>query len=96
MKKTKIYQYSSSKGTVLTAVNLEIGNPKILYQLIAENDKILTNGIIRTHCVNTIAEEIHLWQEVEKTEEEKMQQSASNDSDVNYKLILDIITGNEE
>jgi hypothetical protein len=31
MTKQKVYQYTSNKGTVLTTVDLEMGNPKILY-----------------------------------------------------------------
>jgi hypothetical protein len=47
MKTIKIYKYTSTHGTILTPINLEMGNPTIYYRLIADAKKILTNGVIR-------------------------------------------------
>lgn len=95
MKKTKIYKYTSDEGAVITPINLKIGNPLVFFQLVAEGDKILTNGEKRIHVVNVSAEEIDLWQEVNKTEEEierdKIPEAPEEETD--YKELLDIITG---
>lgn len=91
MTKAKVYQYTSTKGTVLTSVDLEMGNPKILYQLGAEKGKILTNGITKVHFITIPENEIELWQEI--TEEELS--IGSNDDKIDYKQLLDIITGGD-
>lgn len=97
MTKEKVYQYTSSKGTVLTTIDLEMGNPKILYQLGAEKGKILTNGMIKVHYVTVPENEVNLWQEIkESSAEQNNQQGDLNDITVKYEQIIDILTGKEE
>ena len=93
MTKQKVYQYTSNKGTVLTTVDLEMGNPKILYQLSAEKGKILTNGTIKVHYVTINEKEIGLWTEIDSVEEPPV--SIPEIDEVNYKELLDIVTGEE-
>ena len=99
MTKTKVYQYTSSNGTVLTSIDLEIGNPKIFYILNAGYGKILTNGKVRISSIQVLESEILLWQEVEKTveeiEKERESHEESKSDEANYKELLDIITGEE-
>ena len=98
MRQTKIYKYSSSHGTIITPINLEIGNPTISYRLTADAKKILTNGTIRVEITEVVEEDIKLWEEVDKTEEELifeegLEQGEEVEEEVNYKKLLDIITG---
>ena len=100
MKKLKVYKYYSDNGVVVTSIDLEIGNPIISFRLIADTDKILTNGEKREEVVEVPEEEISNWQEVEKTEEEKEEENTPffppQEEPVNYKELLEIITGVEE
>lgn len=100
MKKTKIYKYVSDEGAVITPIDLKIGNPLIFFQLVAEGDKILTNGEKRVHVVNVSAEEIGLWEEADKTEEEiakdNIPEAPETEEETNYKELLDIITGADD
>ena len=101
MTKQKIYQYTSNKGTVLTTVDLEMGNPKILYQLKAEKGKILVNENNRVENITIPQQELHLWQEVDKTKEELQKEEEyydnffQNSNKPEYEQIIDILTGNE-
>lgn len=74
MTKQKIYQYTSSNGTILTSIDLEIGNPTILYQLGAEKGRILTNGIVKVHYVTVPENEVNLWQEIKEISAEQNNQ----------------------
>lgn len=100
MRQTKIYKYSSSHGTIITPINLEMGNPTISYRLTADAKKILTNGTIRVEITEVVEEDIKLWEEVDKTEEElaleeEFKQNEKTE-EVNYKELLDIIVGEED
>lgn len=101
MKKIQIYKYKSNYGSVVTHIDLEIGNPTILFRLVADQGKILTDGKNRVDIAEVYEKEISLWQEVNKTEEELLKEKEfynqiTNDSDSKYKQLLDIVTGNEE
>lgn len=98
MRQTKIYKYSSSHGTIITPINLEMGNPTISYRLTADAKKILTNGTIRVEITEVVEEDIKLWEEVDKTEEELaleegLGQGEEVEEETNYKELLDIVTG---
>lgn len=100
MKKTKMYKYTSTQGVIITPINLEIGNPSISYRLIADAKKILTDGNIRVGAAEATEEELELWQEVDKTEEElALDELIENENlegdETNYKELLDIVTGAE-
>lgn len=102
MKQIKVYKYSSSHGTIITPINLEMGEPTIYYRLIADAKKILTNGTIRTEVKEVIEDDIKLWEEVDKTEdelalEEGLGQEITEEPEegVSYKELLDIVTGEE-
>lgn len=92
MIKTKLYQYTSSNGTATIPINLEIGRPKILYQLSAEKGKILTNGTIEVRHTIVPEEELKLWDEIDKEIEDT---PVDEYEEIDYKSLLDIITGNE-
>lgn len=109
MNKITIYKYISDEGnTIITPINLKIGDPTITYRLVAENEKILTDGSDRKHVVEVTEGEVSSWKEVELNDEEKaeLEKAIKNDDnaesaeeeDTNekYKTLLDIITGEVE
>ena len=100
MKQIKIYKYKSSHGVIITPINLEIGDPTITYRLVAEGNKILTDGKKRIHVVEVPQSDISLWQEVDKTEEEiakdNIPEAPETEEETNYKELLDIITGADD
>ena len=58
----------------------------------------MTNGTIRVEITEVVEEDIKLWEEVDKTEEELifeegLEQGEEVEEEVNYKKLLDIITG---
>lgn len=66
MKKVKMYKYIGQNGIVTTSVLLN-GIPRIdLLRLIADNDKILTNGQIQVKNVTVPLEEIEEWTEIDE------------------------------
>lgn len=106
MRVINIYKYTSENGVIITPINLNIGNPTITYRLAADSGKILTDGKTRTHVVEVKENEISLWREEDKTEEEKAQEfvlevdeseaTPLEDDNEDYKKMLDIITGEED
>lgn len=99
MKKTKVYEYKSSSGTVITPINLEIGNPKTYIIIISDTDKILTNGTLRKKSVQVPLIEEEDWVEVELTDQEKEEmypKDLEEEKETNYKELLDIVTGADD
>ena len=99
MKQLKLYKYVSNSGAVITPINLEIGDPIVFYQLSSEGNKTLTNGEARKNIVNVAEDDIILWQEVDKTEEEILRDTPpvleEIEDETNYKELLDIVTGTD-
>lgn len=100
MKKIKMYKYKSNYGNIVTHINLEMGNPIILFRLVADQGKILTNGIDRVNVIEVYEKDLPFWKEVDKTEEELLKEKEyynqiMGSTDNEYKQLLDIITGEE-
>ena len=64
MKKNKIYRYLGRNGMITTPVLLEGVTPIIMYRLIADNNKILTTGTIKTTQVDVFEDELNDWHEI--------------------------------
>ena len=64
MVKNKIYRYLGRNGMITTPVLLEGVTPIIMYRLIADSNKILTNGIIQTTQVDVFEDELNDWYEI--------------------------------
>ena len=105
MQKIKVYYYGSEQGYISTPIDLKIEGGKILYRLFPENGKILTNGTVRLNVVETTEDKISLWEEIERREDEKIESIdfinpltpiQEDEQEINYKRLLDIVTGNEE
>lgn len=65
MTKTKIYRYLGRNGTITTKILLENAQPIEMYRLIADKNKILTNGEITTYNIDIFAEDINKWKEID-------------------------------
>lgn len=64
MKKTIIYKYLGTNGTIESPVHLEdIYNVRLLY-LEADEGKILTNGIEQHKIIKIPEEELNQWSEI--------------------------------
>lgn len=59
-----IYKYFGRNGVIVSLVNLDCANRMDMYQLIADEGKILTNGIKKVHNVIINKEDLSLWNEV--------------------------------
>lgn len=65
MTKNVIYIYIGDTGTVTTGIYIE-GAPKIKkYELIADNEKLLTNGDMYVKNIIVPEKEISKWREVD-------------------------------
>ena len=70
MKKNKIYRYLGRNGIVTTPILINGASPIIMYRLIADDGKILTDGERRITSADVFEDEINNWIEVEKPIEE--------------------------
>jgi len=62
----KYYKYIGHNGTITSPIYLD-GALKIdLYRLVAEKDKILTNGESLVNSVFIVVDELDEWKEIEK------------------------------
>lgn len=102
MTKTKMYKYKSEKGYIITPIEIKTEEPvPFFYRIVADDKKILANGKVRKIMVEVFEEEVSLWQEVDKNQEElELEQNFyfsnnEDNSEINYKELLDIVTGNE-
>ena len=102
MTKTKMYKYKSEEGYIITPIEIKTEEPApFFYRIVADNKKILTNGKVRKIMVEVFEEEVSLWQEVDKNQEElELEQNFyfsnnEDNSEIDYKELLDIVTGNE-
>lgn len=64
MKKTILYQYLGTNGTILSPVHLEDAYYIRKVRLIAGPDCVLTNGIVSKKSVTVSELEVDLWKEV--------------------------------
>jgi len=64
MTRTVMYRYMGTNGIIESPVHLEDIYYIRFIRLIADTNKILTNGKDRMKVVNTTEEEEHLWKEV--------------------------------
>lgn len=67
MEKTVLYQYMGTNGTLVTPIHLEDVYYIRKLQLVADKNKILTNGTIYKYMVTIPEEDEGLWKEVKFT-----------------------------
>lgn len=64
MIKQNIYKYFGRNGVIVSLVDLDYTNRMEMYQLIADEGKILTNGIKKIHNIIINKEDLALWNEI--------------------------------
>lgn len=67
MKRTKLYRYLGRNGIITTPILLENVEPIILYELIADAGKILTDGVNKSKRKFVFEDELDNWFEVDDT-----------------------------
>ena len=70
MKKIKMYKYIGQNGIITTSVLLNGISHIDFYYLIADKDKILTNGEIQLKSISIPIDEIGEWTEIDKLGQE--------------------------
>lgn len=65
MKKINRYRYLGKNGIITTSVLLEGNAPILMYRIIADEGKILTDGNIFAHQREIFAEDLDKWTEIE-------------------------------
>ena len=68
MQKIERYRYLGRNGSVTTSILLEGVTPILMYRLIADEGKVLTNGIYNVQQTEVFAEDLNKWTEIEVTE----------------------------
>lgn len=64
MTKQNIYKYFGRNGVIVSLVFLDYANRMDLYQLIADEGKVLTNGKKQVHNVIINKDELAQWTEI--------------------------------
>jgi hypothetical protein len=64
MQKITLYKYARADGGITVSPNKPEGDYTILYRLIADEGKVLTNGETTTPCTDT--DNVNKWREVEE------------------------------
>ena len=65
MTKTALYFYLGSNGTITTPIHLPGVYSIKKYQLIADNNKVLTDGVQIRKSVLALESEVDLWKEID-------------------------------
>ena len=65
MKKTKLYRYYGRNGIITTPIFLEDAKAILLYNLKAEEGKLITDGETIIKSIIVYPEELQLWQEID-------------------------------
>lgn len=64
MKKTVLYQYLGTNGTIISPVHLEDAYYVRKIRLVAEPNHFLTNGVILKRSVTIAESELEMWKEI--------------------------------
>ena len=70
MKQEKIYRYMGNNGIINTPIEIPNVPCMIKYRLIADNNKILTNGSYFTNVIDVFEDELDQWYEIDKDGQE--------------------------
>ena len=64
MTKQNIYKYFGRNGVIVSLVFLDYANRMDMYQLVADEGKILTNGERKVHNIIINKDDLKLWSEI--------------------------------
>lgn len=65
-----LYKYDEDNGYCVTPEKRNSKNQPYCYRLIADENKILTNGTTEATCIDIAINDIESWQEIDKVDEE--------------------------
>lgn len=65
MIKKDLYRYTGRNGIITSLVHLEDVKFYPMYRLIADEDKMLTNGELKVKTIDIFVEDLDKWTEVE-------------------------------
>ena len=65
-----LYKYDENSGYCVTPEKRNSKNQPYCYRLIADENKILTNGTTEASCIDIAINDIESWQEIDNVEEE--------------------------
>ena len=68
MKKIKNYKYIGRNGTLISTILIEGASKIDMYCLVADEGKILTDGVKQLHSVYLYEDEIDNWYEIDIAE----------------------------
>ena len=65
MIKKDLYRYIGRNGIITSLVHLENAKYYPMYRLIADEDKLLTDGELKVKSIDIFAEDLSKWTEIE-------------------------------
>ena len=65
MKKSKLYRYYGRNGIITTPIFLEDAKSIMLYNLKADDGKVLTDGETLIRSIIVYPEDLELWKEID-------------------------------
>lgn len=66
MIKKDLYRYTGRNGIITSLVHLEDAKFYPMYRLIADEDKMLTNGELKVKSIDIFVEDLDKWTETEE------------------------------
>lgn len=66
MTKKNLYRYVGRNGIITSLVYLEDAKFFPMFRLIADENKILTDGIVKIKSVDIFADDLDQWQEIDE------------------------------
>lgn len=64
MKTTEIYIYDGENGVIQTPIKLGIEANKTMQRLSSDIGNVLTDGIVKTNCIDIEVADVNKWQEL--------------------------------
>ena len=71
MKKSKVYRYLGRNGMITTPIVIDGVDPIIMYRLIADKDKVLTNGDRKVYTIDVFDDDLNNWYEIPRPDMEE-------------------------
>ena len=88
MQKVNLYRYEENSAVIITPNRRAETDTPSRMRLVADENRILTNGLTETPVVDVMLEDVDKWHEI-NTETEAIEAS-------NYEKIIDILSGKGE
>lgn len=66
MTKKNLYRYVGRNGIITSLVYLEDAKFFPMFRLIADENKVLTDGIVKIKSVDIFADDLDQWQEIDE------------------------------